>query len=125
MSETYPHPCTHCGFCCLATPCTVAIHLMGAKQGLPCPALEWQENDPDRSRCGILANPERHLSKPALHFIRTQIPDLAEAMGSGAGCCMKARVVGGGNVIDFASLSEADKITVTRQTFPVEHRPNT
>jgi len=105
----FPHPCTHCGMCCLATPCPAAKTLMGARHGTPCPALEWET--PTTSRCGLMARPEHYLAPSAMEFIRQEIPDLPAFMGSGLGCCISARVVIGRAVHDFAALPAEIKTT--------------
>lgn len=110
----YPHPCTHCGLCCLATACPAAVHLMGARKNAPCPALEWNPENPDESRCGLITRPEHHLSAFALDFVRREIPDMAAALGSGKGCCISARVIYDGRQQDFAALNPAEKTTTVR-----------
>ena len=108
----FPHPCTHCGFCCIAVVCPVGMHLMGIPKQGPCPALEWDEADPNQSRCGLLAHPERHVSPPAPAAIRAA--PMAEIMGSGVGCCVSARVIDRGITHDFAALPPETKTTYVR-----------
>lgn len=110
---TYPYPCTHCGICCLAVPCPAATTFMGAKAG-PCPALEWAPDNPDESRCGLIVRPEHYLDARTMDFIRREIPDLATMLGSGAGCCIKARLCGPDGPVDFAALPPEAKIAATR-----------
>lgn len=111
---TFPHPCTHCGLCCLSTPCPAAIYLMGARKSRACPALEWNPDKPDESRCGLITHPETHLSPPALAYVRANVPDMAEALGSGQGCCISAQVVTTKGTEDFAALPPEEKTILVR-----------
>lgn len=110
MNLQFPHPCSHCGLCCISTVCPVGQQLMGAPAAGPCPALEWEG---DESRCGLLTHPERHISPEILpHINRAALPEI---MGSGVGCCMSARVLADGREHDFASLPAETKTRLVRQ----------
>lgn len=109
MSTTFPHPCTHCGLCCMAITCPIGQNLMQVPAQGPCPALEWEG---DESRCGLISHPDLHI--PAATLARLDLSSLPAALGSGAGCCMSARVFFGGVQQDFASLPAADKTTLVR-----------
>ena len=103
MPQTYPHPCTHCGLCCIAEVCPVGMRLMRVEKKGPCPALEWDEKDENKSRCGLLAHPEKYVPASALPAVLNA--PMLEIMGAGKGCCMAARVIGrNGTALDFASL---------------------
>ena len=108
--STEVHPCTHCGFCCLATPCQVGLSV-GFPDKQPCPALEWDEQDKDKSRCGLLANPKRYLPPPAAALWQS-LPEgeRLSIMDSGTGCSMKARVVTPEGVVEFAPLAPEIKV---------------
>lgn len=109
----FPHPCTHCGFCCISVVCPVGMELMDVPKQGPCPALEWDEAHPDQSRCGLLAHPERHVIPAALAAVRAA--PMAQIMGSGVGCCMSARVLSpDGSSQDFAALPPETKTTYVR-----------
>lgn len=110
---SFPHPCTHCGLCCIAVPCPAAKSFMGAVAG-PCPALEWSPENPDESRCGLITRPEHYLPPSTMDFIRREIPSMAEMLGSGKGCCIAARVVTDQGETDFAALPPETKTTHTR-----------
>ncbi len=99
MSEQYPFPCVHCGICCMATACPVAVDLVGAEKGKPCPKLEWTEEG--KSRCGLAR----------------VLPLLVEAIGSGTGCDMLGRAVNTrtGFMQDFASLPDEVKMELGRR----------
>jgi hypothetical protein len=86
---------------------------MGVKTG-QCPALEWNPENPDESRCGLITNKEKYLSQHAVAFIEKEIPNFPEFMGAGKGCCISARVLGPHGMQDFASLSPLQKIDYTR-----------
>lgn len=95
MNATYPNPCTHCGFCCIAQQCPVSIAVHGQMpRGKVCPSLSFTG---DTSSCALVAK----LGP--------------EIMGSGAGCCISAQVVIQGKAYDFASLPEDVKIAAVRQ----------
>lgn len=95
MSATYPNPCTHCGFCCIAQQCPASIAVHGKlARGVVCPSLSFTGN---KSSCALVAK-----FGP-------------EIMGSGVGCCISAQVVIQGKAHDFASLPEDVKIAAVRQ----------
>jgi len=87
-------PCSHCGLCCIATPCEVGITLGNFKEQETCPALEWENEE---SRCGLLTNPEKHLperyGKP---FANIPLATRMQIMDSGTGCSMKGKALLGG-----------------------------
>lgn len=67
----YLSPCNGCGLCCVASACAIALDFVpGARIGMPCPALEWQDG---RSWCGMVRNPAKHA------------PELRERMLAGLG----------------------------------------
>jgi hypothetical protein len=101
MSETYPYPCVHCGLCCLATACPVAIDLIHAEKGKPCPALQW--TDDGKSQCGLITGAKPEWKER-----------MASAIGSGTGCDMKGRVMNSrtGVMVDFASLPDEMKMKI-------------
>lgn len=109
MNDRFPHPCTHCGLCCIAVVCPIGQQLMRVPSQGPCPALEWEG---DESRCGLISHPERHIAPEILP--RLNLSSLPDALGSGAGCCMSARVIHHGIQQDFAALPAADKTTLVR-----------
>lgn len=53
-------PCNGCGICCLAETCPAGRILFRRRRG-PCPALEWDEQDGRRYRCGLLRSPVAYL----------------------------------------------------------------
>ena len=114
MSATFPHPCNHCGLCCIATVCPVGQTLMRIPAQGPCPALEWSPENPDQSRCGLITRPEHYLSPAAIRAVRHHPQPLSEALGSGQGCCIAARVIVQGQTHDFASRPSETKITHVR-----------
>ncbi len=111
----YSHPCSHCGLCCIAKVCSIGQTLMRlpTSEG-PCPALEWDPLQPDESRCGLITRPDHYLSPAALRSVRDHSMPLATALGSGAGCCISARVIVGGNTHDFAALRPETKTKLVR-----------
>ena len=110
----FPHPCTHCGLCCIAIVCPIGMALMRISKQGPCPALEWEEDNPDASRCGLIANPEKYLP-PQAHAIIQNAPEVMPLiLGSGTGCCIKARVIVNGTETDFAALPPETKTEYTR-----------
>lgn len=97
MNGNYPHPCVHCGMCCLLTPCPIAIERKGARPGRPCPYLQWCD-DGTGSRCGLA--PEYVVGA-----IPQSVEHVRQLFGFGVGCCIKARAVTvDGEVHDFAGL---------------------
>lgn len=89
MSATYPHPCSHCGLCCINETCPIGQHHHGITKLMPCPSLQMT---PDGSSCAL---------------VKVYGPKM---MGSGAGCCIKAVAVGGDGVLyDFAALPPQTK----------------
>mgnify|MGYP006263270203 CR=1 FL=1 len=109
MSLAFPNPCSHCGLCCMAKVCPVGVELMRVTPQGPCPALEWEG---DTSRCGLIAHPERHLPAATLRWLN--LAALPQALGSGAGCCISARVLTPDGQRDFAALSAETKIRYVR-----------
>ena len=100
MSAEFPHPCSHCGFCCLAQQCPASIAVHGMlPRGEACPSLSFTG---DKSSCALVAK----LGP--------------EIMGSGKGCCTSATVLIQGHPFDFASLPEALKTLCVRQ---IRQRP--
>lgn len=95
MSSAYPHPCTHCGACCIIAQCPASIAVHGKLQrGEVCPSLSFAG---DKSSCALVAR-----LGPTI-------------MGSGAGCCTAATVVIQGKPYDFAALPEEIKTLAVRQ----------
>ena len=88
----YPYPCCRCGFCCLAQTCLMGQAVYGVGQHDPCPGLSFQ---------GDLATCELALKEP-------------QAIGVGAGCCIKARAIKGEKAYNFASLPPVLKRHVVR-----------
>lgn len=95
MSATYPNPCTHCGFCCIAQQCPVSIAVHGiVPRGKVCPSLSFTG---DTSSCALVAK----LGP--------------EIMGSGQGCCISATMYKNGRPFEFSDLSPEMKIAAVRQ----------
>lgn len=91
----YPHPCNHCGFCCIVQQCPVSLRIHGPrKKGETCPALSFNG---DKSSCALVAK----LGP--------------EIMGSGQGCCTAATIIIRGRSYDFASLPDNIKVMAVRQ----------
>lgn len=82
MPTSFPNPCCRCGFCCLSETCPVGQVVLGIGKKDPCPALSFQDG---------LAVCSLALKDP-------------EAIGVGAGCCIKARAMRRGVAYDFAML---------------------
>lgn len=90
--ETYPHPCTRCGFCCLVEACPMAREIYGITKKDRCPALSFENG---QSTCALVAK-----IKPGID---------PKTIGFGVGCCISARVICGGVEVQFASLQPATK----------------
>lgn len=102
-ATTYPNPCNRCGFCCLAQPCPAELRIFGPRQpGKTCPALSFVG---DVASCGVY---ETLAKTHGEVFAKRE-------MGVGAGCCIKARAVIRGQVLDFASMPDELKVLATRQ----------
>lgn len=93
----------------MAITCPIGQKLMNVPSQGPCPALEWEG---DESRCGLIAHPEKHILAPVL--ARLDITSLPDALGSGAGCCMSARVLTPTGTKDFAALPPDTKVALVR-----------
>jgi hypothetical protein len=93
MSKQFPYPCVRCGFCCLCTPCNVALKIIpNAKQFESCPALSINNKV---ATCKLIET-----------AVQEHLPKLKEIMGFGLGCCMKARAFKNGIEYDFAAMPE-------------------
>jgi len=110
MSLEFPHPCSHCGLCCISKVCPVGQELMRVTEQGPCCALEWEG---DESRCGLLTHPELYVAPEFLPRLNRAV--MPEIMGSGVGCCMSARVFMDGKQHDFAALPAEVKTRLVRQ----------
>jgi hypothetical protein len=108
----FPHPCTHCGLCCIAIVCPVGQELMRVSKQGPCPALEWSPDNPDESRCGLLTRPEHYVPPAVLPAVKRAPMPLI--MGSGIGCCISARIIGPKGPQDFAALPPETKTAHVR-----------
>lgn len=108
----FPHPCTHCGLCCIAQVCPLGQAAMRVPKQGPCYALEWDEANPDQSRCGLIAHPEKYLPPATIAALSGE--HLPTVIGSGAGCCISARVAIGNRVEDFAALPPETKVAAVR-----------
>ncbi|MBK1616127.1 hypothetical protein CKO44_21970 [Rubrivivax gelatinosus] len=51
--------CNGCGVCCAAEPCPLGVWISRRRHGA-CAALLWVEHE-SRYRCGVIAEPGRHL----------------------------------------------------------------
>jgi len=98
----------------MVTVCPIGTAAMAIPAAGPCPALEWTDDSPRQSRCGLIAHPEKHLTPARAALLQHAIPDLPQAMGSGAGCCMSARILHRGTTIDFASLPAEEKHAIAQ-----------
>lgn len=122
--------CNHCGLCCLSTPCQQVKELLGYADRQQCPALEWADDNPVASRCGLLAHPERYF--PA-HMLPAwlSVPEAQRLafMDSGTGCSMRGRVLAGGRMMEFALLPDAVKLQLAAAAraglATVKHRTET
>lgn len=85
----YPNTCVRCGFCCISAICPAAQELGYHKP--PCPLLVF---DNQTASCQIIL----------------QYPELADIMGIGKGCCIKARAYRNGVKYDYASLKDSEKL---------------
>ncbi|AKJ29505.1 hypothetical protein [Caldimonas brevitalea] len=76
--------CNGCGVCCADEPCPAGQLVSGRRRG-GCSALFWSDAE-GRYRCGLLAQPERHLPRT----LRWAAPMLARAarrlISAGSGC---------------------------------------
>lgn len=111
MSKEFPHPCTHCGLCCMAEPCPAGIEAMklNPKTKGSCPALEWVGRE---SRCGLIEHPELYW-RPDMVIPPREI--IMKVLGSGVGCCFSGTVYQGGEPSDFAALPTEIKFALVHK----------
>lgn len=77
-------PCNHCGLCCMAVLCDLGKRVFGASTNGPCPALQTEAG---KSRCGLVAEPERFVPGRTLAHGKTPISDAARLLvGAQTGC---------------------------------------
>lgn len=104
----YPHPCSRCGFCCIAEVCPMGQKIYDipamVKRHVRCPGLKF--NDDGEATCEAVT-----------HCRNFHIPedDLKEAFGIGKGCCIKARAFKDDKEYDFAALPPALKKLAVKQ----------
>lgn len=90
--EEYPNKCTRCGMCCIQETCPDSMRLHGISKSTLCPELSIRDNI---ATCKLVTGDKI----------------IADLMGIGAGCCIKARarVAISGEFVDFSSLSKEKK----------------
>ena len=101
---TFPHPCTRCGMCCLAEVCPQGmLQITGNTLPLTAPRVAGP--------CPFLSIDEKGVAACGLVTSGTVLP---LEIGSGRGCCMKARILcrtpSGTREMDYPSLPAADKV---------------
>lgn len=83
--KKFPVSCSRCGYCCLHTPCPIALEkVTGAVPGKPCPALAF-DDESKQTTCMMFVL--------AIGIVPRMRSTIEEAFGIGAGCCIKARAV--------------------------------
>lgn len=100
--QTFPHPCTRCGFCCLNEICPTGKYFYGRNHRV-CPGLHFNESE---AACKLF---EFFVKKPTnppkqTQGLSLQISDPEGLFGIGIGCCIKARAIKDGVTYDFAGL---------------------
>lgn len=77
-------PCNGCGVCCLAEPCPVGILVSRRRTGA-CAAVVWNE-DAQRYRCGVLADPARFTGLRWGPVQRLWVRLAQRMISAGSGC---------------------------------------
>lgn len=103
--ETFPNPCSRCGFCCVAMTCPIGMQTFKVPKDTPCPGLSFDEHgqascEPYVKTCSSYAHSKNY------HFIKTLIDNL---FGIEKGCCISARALKDGEIYPYASLPAETK----------------
>ena len=93
------HPCCRCGVCCLSSTCGIAQDIFGIGSQTPCPALAFDSE-------GL-----------AICKLALENKEMAIILGVGIGCCLKARCIKNGMLVEsqFRTLPDQHKLIIAEQ----------